>query len=61
MTRKDAQDRLAQCRALQPNQMQIIVAADIIDALIGCPSCDDTGHVEWPECPGINSQCGCGQ
>ena len=59
MTPEDAHKRLRQCRALQPDQLQIIVSADIVDVLLGCPACNDTGHVPWKECPGINSTCGC--
>lgn len=34
MTREQALERLTQCRVLQPDAMQVLVAADIVDTLI---------------------------
>ena len=34
MNRSDAWSRLAQCRRLQPDVMQVLVSADIVDALL---------------------------
>lgn len=44
MTREDALKRLARCRALQPDELTVSVAADIVDALLApkrerCGSC----------------------
>lgn len=33
--REEALERLAQCRRLQPSVMQVIVSAEIVDALVG--------------------------
>ena len=44
MTHADAMKRLRGCRELQPDAMQVIVAAEIVDALLSepeaCERCD---------------------
>ena len=34
MNRSDAWERFAQCRRLQPDALQVLVSADIVDALL---------------------------
>lgn len=50
MTFEDAMKRLAGCRALQPDELQVIVAADIVDALLA--SSEPEPNAECPDCGG---------
>jgi hypothetical protein len=38
MNRSDAWERFAQCRRLQPDALQVLVSADIVDALLDSPA-----------------------
>lgn len=56
MTRSDALKRLRQCRDNQPDAMQILVAAEIVDALISTP-CDRCNQGSWKDSNGIERRC----
>lgn len=40
MNHTDALTRLAACRANQPDAMQVVVASEIVDALLNTDDCD---------------------